>query len=91
MTYLPQEIRGKNLAPQIIYITQTLIKSIVRITSTTKTLWITNVSNVIESGIDTAPTKIKDQLKSHKKRCLKSFSILFSSSLLLSPGGLKEW
>ena len=33
------------------------MKSIVQIISTTKTLWITSVSNVIVSGIDTAPTK----------------------------------
>ena len=33
------------------------MKSIVQVTSETKILWITNASNVIDSGIDTAPTK----------------------------------
>ena len=54
-TYLSQTIRSKckSDAPQIVYIKEAAIKSIVQITSTTKTLWMTNVSNVI----DTASTK----------------------------------
>jgi len=40
-----------------VYSTETLLKNIIQIPSLRKPLWITNASNVIDSGIDTAPTK----------------------------------
>jgi len=58
-TSLSQAIRSKckNDAPQVKYITQAFTKVTVQIISTSKTLLINNVSNVIDSGIDTASTK----------------------------------
>jgi len=41
----------------MVYITEALVESIAQIIFTSKTLWLTNVSNVIDSGMDTAPTK----------------------------------
>jgi len=40
-----------------VYITEAFTKYIIQIKSAAKTLWMTNVSNMIDSGIDTAPTK----------------------------------
>ena len=59
---------------------ETLIKSIVQIITTTKTLWITNMSNVIVNGIDTAPTKrsVKATLDS------KMFGFFFNSPLVFT-------
>jgi len=62
-----------------VYSTETLLENIIQIPSLRKPLWITNASNVIHSGIDTAPTKrsVKATLDS------RMFEIFFSSLLFL--------